>query len=193
MLKTALIVLATLTVVAALAAVDVPLQKLQPAALSGFEAKPTTTGGAVSFAFKKTGEERRLLAVAGAPAGDATGAMAAEITYDLTLARGDAPRLAVIAWDQDGGSWYKVSARPAAVGAGQSARVSIAGLTPTAFSTDRSGQLEWANVDRVWAGFIFDVNWDYPYLSGAAIMFVGFLIGLAWIRHTGQPRAEAEF
>jgi DHA1 family multidrug resistance protein-like MFS transporter len=37
-------------------------------------------------------------------------------------------------------------------------------------------------VGPVWAGFVFDVNFDYPYLSGAAIMFVGFLIGLAWIK-----------
>jgi DHA1 family multidrug resistance protein-like MFS transporter len=36
-------------------------------------------------------------------------------------------------------------------------------------------------VGPIWAGFIFDVNWSYPYLSGAAIMFVGFLIGLRWV------------
>jgi DHA1 family multidrug resistance protein-like MFS transporter len=33
----------------------------------------------------------------------------------------------------------------------------------------------------IWAGFIFDVNVDYPYLSGSAIMFIGFLISLAWV------------
>ena len=37
----------------------------------------------------------------------------------------------------------------------------------------------------VWAGFVFDVNVNYPYLSGAAIMFVGFLISLAWV---SQPK-----
>lgn len=36
-------------------------------------------------------------------------------------------------------------------------------------------------VGPIWAGFIFDVNVNYPYLSGAAIMFVGFLISLAWV------------
>jgi len=36
-------------------------------------------------------------------------------------------------------------------------------------------------VGPIWAGVIFDVNWSYPYLSGAAIMFVGFLIGLRWV------------
>ena len=36
-------------------------------------------------------------------------------------------------------------------------------------------------VGPMWAGFIFDVNVSYPYLSGAMIMFIGFLIGLVWV------------
>jgi DHA1 family multidrug resistance protein-like MFS transporter len=42
-------------------------------------------------------------------------------------------------------------------------------------------------VGPIWAGFIFDVNIHYPYLSGAAFMFVGFLMSLVWI---SQPRRE---
>jgi len=34
----------------------------------------------------------------------------------------------------------------------------------------------------VWAGFAFDLNADLPYLSGAAILFVGFLVSLIWMR-----------
>jgi len=33
----------------------------------------------------------------------------------------------------------------------------------------------------VWAGFVFDANVNYPYLSGAAIMFMGFLASLKWV------------
>lgn len=33
----------------------------------------------------------------------------------------------------------------------------------------------------IWAGFIFDVNINCPYLSGAVIMFIGFLISLVWV------------
>jgi len=33
-------------------------------------------------------------------------------------------------------------------------------------------------VGPIWAGFIFDVNAHYPYLSGAVVMFAGFLISL---------------
>jgi len=40
----------------------------------------------------------------------------------------------------------------------------------------------------VWAGFIFDVNVNYPYLSSSVIMFIGFLISLVWV---SQGRKEA--
>ena len=33
----------------------------------------------------------------------------------------------------------------------------------------------------VWAGLVFDLNVNYPYLSGAAVMFVGFLLSLIWV------------
>ncbi|MBN1872679.1 MAG: MFS transporter [Anaerolineae bacterium] len=36
-------------------------------------------------------------------------------------------------------------------------------------------------VGPIWAGFIFDVNPSYPYLSGAMIMFIGFLMSLVKI------------
>ena len=33
----------------------------------------------------------------------------------------------------------------------------------------------------LWAGFIFDVNYNHPYISGAIIMLVGFLVSLIWL------------
>jgi DHA1 family multidrug resistance protein-like MFS transporter len=45
-------------------------------------------------------------------------------------------------------------------------------------------------VGPIWAGFIFDVNLSYPYLSGAAIMFIGFLVGLGWISQKGRRTTE---
>ena len=44
-------------------------------------------------------------------------------------------------------------------------------------------------VGPIWAGTIFDVNVRYPYISGAAIMFVGFVISLIWISQ-GRGRKE---
>ena len=43
-------------------------------------------------------------------------------------------------------------------------------------------------VGPVWAGFAFDLNYNLPYLSGAVIMFAGFLASLAWV---SQERAGA--
>ncbi len=43
-------------------------------------------------------------------------------------------------------------------------------------------------VGPLWAGFAFDVNFDYPYLSGAAILFIGSLISLVWVTQ-GQKAA----
>jgi len=46
-------------------------------------------------------------------------------------------------------------------------------------------------VGPIWAGLVFDVNFDYPYLSGAVVMFVGFLISLVWVsQRGGEGRQE---
>ena len=38
----------------------------------------------------------------------------------------------------------------------------------------------------IWAGFVFDVNVNYPYLSGSVILFIGFLISLVWVSQSGK-------
>jgi len=43
----------------------------------------------------------------------------------------------------------------------------------------------------IWAGLIFDLNVDYPYLSGSAIMFIGFLISLVWVSQGRKEPAGA--
>jgi len=45
-------------------------------------------------------------------------------------------------------------------------------------------------VGPIWAGFVFDLNFDYPYLSGAAILFIGFLVSLVWVK-VGSPTTAA--
>lgn len=47
-------------------------------------------------------------------------------------------------------------------------------------------------VGPIWAGFIFDVNVNYPYLSGSVIMFVGFLISLVWVSQRREEIAGAK-
>jgi len=33
-------------------------------------------------------------------------------------------------------------------------------------------------IGPIWAGFIFEVNLNYPYMSGSLFMFIGFIISL---------------
>ena len=47
-------------------------------------------------------------------------------------------------------------------------------------------------VGPIWAGFAFDLNYNLPYLSGAVIMFVGFLISLVWVTQEQKSPAHAE-
>lgn len=35
-------------------------------------------------------------------------------------------------------------------------------------------------VGPIWAGYVFDLNLNYPYISGSAILFIGFLISIFW-------------
>jgi DHA1 family multidrug resistance protein-like MFS transporter len=44
----------------------------------------------------------------------------------------------------------------------------------------------------LWAGFAFDRNVDYPYLSGAGVMLVGFLISLVWVRQGTTVSATSQ-
>jgi MFS transporter, DHA1 family, multidrug resistance protein len=39
-------------------------------------------------------------------------------------------------------------------------------------------------VGPIWAGFAFDLNYNLPYLSGAVVMFTGFLVSLVWVAQT---------
>jgi DHA1 family multidrug resistance protein-like MFS transporter len=47
-------------------------------------------------------------------------------------------------------------------------------------------------VGPIWAGFVFDMNFNYPYLSGAAILFIGFLISLVGVSQGKKETARAE-
>jgi DHA1 family multidrug resistance protein-like MFS transporter len=47
-------------------------------------------------------------------------------------------------------------------------------------------------VGPVWAGLVFDVNVRLPYLSGAAIMLLGFVFSLTWVRPAPAKRLATE-
>jgi len=37
-------------------------------------------------------------------------------------------------------------------------------------------------IGPIWAGLVYDVNINYPYMSGVVIMFLGFLVSLVWVK-----------
>jgi DHA1 family multidrug resistance protein-like MFS transporter len=43
----------------------------------------------------------------------------------------------------------------------------------------------------IWAGFLFDADVSFPYASGAVILFVGFLISLAWVTQDRKGATSA--
>lgn len=47
-------------------------------------------------------------------------------------------------------------------------------------------------VGPTWAGFAFDVNYRFPYLSGAAILLIGFFISLVWVSQESKVTASRD-
>jgi len=47
-------------------------------------------------------------------------------------------------------------------------------------------------VGPIWAGFIFDLDLRYPYLSGSVVMLVGFIFSLFLVKQEGADRSGAE-
>jgi DHA1 family multidrug resistance protein-like MFS transporter len=44
----------------------------------------------------------------------------------------------------------------------------------------------------LWAGFVFDINVNLPYISGAVILLAGFVISLFTISDKRQPNGGAQ-
>lgn len=152
------VVLALATLTAALAQdnVTVPLTDLKLAISNGFTAKVKAVGAnAVEGTFAKTGEERRLLAVQARPVGKVTGVRALQVTYELNLKSGSAPALAIVAFDKEGGSWYRVGETMAS-GEAVTARISVQGMRATAFSSATEPELVWNKLSHLWVGFVVD-------------------------------------
>jgi DHA1 family multidrug resistance protein-like MFS transporter len=44
----------------------------------------------------------------------------------------------------------------------------------------------------VWAGFLFDLNYNLPFVSGAVILLAGFLVSLRWVKQEPSVPAPAQ-
>jgi hypothetical protein len=201
-LTVALAALAPVTFMpAARADLNVLLPDLKLVPLSGIEASVVEPAGEAKpapLSFDKAGDERRLLALEGVPQSSLEGARALDLSYRVQMEAGQAPRLALVIFEGDGGCWYRLSAGPVQLDRLARARLSLASLRQAAFSTDASGALEWANVAKVWVGLIIDGPaegslellqarfTDEPYRPESPLRVTGDGPG-EW--HAGQDRA----
>ena len=117
---------------------------------------------AAKIAFKKDGEERRLIALVALPKGNPDGARAVSCRYKVTLASGKAPHLALVVYQTDGVSWYKVvgEAMPAGgttpVREFTEGRIPVTAMNKTAFSEGEAKTVAWDKLGRVWLGIVLD-------------------------------------
>jgi DHA1 family multidrug resistance protein-like MFS transporter len=47
-------------------------------------------------------------------------------------------------------------------------------------------------VGPIWAGFAFDIDFNYPYLSGSLVLLIGFLISVVWVSEQGREGCGGE-
>jgi len=48
------------------------------------------------------------------------------------------------------------------------------------------------SVGPLWAGLIFDINMQFPYISGALIMLIGFIISILWLSNATQVEPDTQ-
>jgi hypothetical protein len=132
------------------AASAAPLTILGPAGLPGVDA--TWADGVLSF--KKTGPERRLLALSLKPAAELATARSLVVRGSLSGAPAGSARLALVAFGTGGGAWYRLGAI-VPTGEDVTARIALDGFKPTAFSAP-GATFAWAAVERLWLGLTLD-------------------------------------
>lgn len=135
--------------------------------LSGFTPAPSpgiTVGTSPSFEadiaarikFEKTGDERRLLALDAKAEGPLAESLSLAVVCRAQMVSGEAPRTAVLLYDNLGGVWYRVAGRPVPTERAEETRLSTTSLRKAAFSENPEDTLAWEDVTRVRIGFIFD-------------------------------------
>lgn len=119
-------------------------------------ARLTQQSDAASIKFEKTGNVRRMLALATKPAGALSPPRALALWGRVSLEQGEAPRLATVLFERGGGVWFRVSGTPLDLGESIETRMPLRSLREAGFSNDASGQLEWEQVEKVWVGLVMD-------------------------------------
>lgn len=111
---------------------------------------------AASLTYKMDGTERRFVALEARTAGNAAGARSLTLTCRVEPESGAVPRAALLVFDADGESWYRVSTNPLPTDAMGETRLPLNSLRPTAFSAKGNGEVDWAYGQRIWVGMVLD-------------------------------------
>ena len=122
------------------------------------QAVPNADAGqpAVKATFEKKGEERRLLAIETVPDGAGEGVRALVLRYRLRLGKGQGARLALVAYERDGGAWYAIGRRLPTGDGFAEVRLPVARLREAGFSEDPDGKLSWGGLSKAWVGLVLD-------------------------------------
>ena len=107
--------------------------------------------------FKKTGPERRMVAVQGTPAGPLGTTKALAVSYRLQLDEAATASLTLLAFERDGGVWYRSGPIAPSPDRFVDARLPLPqDFTRAEFATDADGTMHWEQVERVWLGLLLD-------------------------------------
>lgn len=122
--------------------------------------------GKMSVTFIKPGDERRLLAFE-APVECEGKILSSSFPYEIGLEMGTA-RLAVVASENDGDTWFKLAKNTLPSNATAEAGVSLTGMTRAAFSSGDGGEVQWDQVNRIQVGLVIDGPAEGTFAVGTA-------------------------
>jgi len=111
---------------------------------------------ALKLTFTKEGDERRLLAIEAPSPGDLTGCVSFVVRYRLRIANGQAPRLALVLFEKDGGTWLKVAPVLIKCDDFTDCPFSLETLRRARFSPDTGRDLQWNRIEKIRLGLVID-------------------------------------
>lgn len=138
------------------------IDALSLASVPGIAARDTTAISvdgekpARRLTFTKRSAERRLLAFEATLAQKPIDVKALSVRCRLRMIEGKAQRLALVAFENDGGAWFRVGVLPIDAKDFVELRLPLASLKRAAFAQDKDEAVNWSQVERLWLGVTLD-------------------------------------
>ncbi len=114
-------------------------------------------GPVLRMAFQSSDRQRRLVALQAQPAGPLERATALVLGCRVETGGEAPPPLVVIAFERDGGAWYRLAAGRPPGDRFTTVRISLKRpFTRALFATDADQTVRWEQVERIWVGLLLD-------------------------------------